>query len=77
MIKIYALVVCLGTFMFMSVSHADDSLLSNILKTKQIVRMKLWYDGIEQAKSEPSQNQEVKAIVIKEELNRALNKVDL
>lgn len=77
MTKIFAVVVCLSTFMFSSVSHANQSLLGNVLKTKQIVRMKLWYEGIDQAKVDTEQNQGVKRIEIKEELDRALNKVDL
>ena len=77
MTKFFALVVCLSTFMLSSIAHANDGLLGNILKTKQIVRMKLWYEGIDQAKAETAQNQDVQAIEIKEELDRALNKVDL
>lgn len=77
MSKIFAVVVCLSTFMFGSIAHANDGLLGNILKTKQIVRMKLWYEGIDQAKAETDKGQEPQAIEIKEELDRALNKVDL
>ena len=77
MTKFFALVICLSTFLFASVSHANESLLGNILKTKQIVRMKLWYEGIDQAKVETEQNQDVNRVEIKEELGRALNKVDL
>lgn len=77
MTKFFALVVCLSTFMLSSIAHANDGLLGNILKTKQIVRMKLWYEGIDQAKVESAQGKEIQPVEIKEELNRALNKVDL
>lgn len=76
MTKFFALVVCLSTFMLASVAHANDGLLGNILKTKQIVRMKLWYEGVDQTQLNSEQNQDVKQIEIKEELDRALNKVD-
>ena len=77
MTKFFALVICLCTFMLASVVHANESLLSNVLKTKQVVRMKLWYEGIDQAKATAQQNQDVKAVEMKEELDRALNKFDL
>ena len=76
MTKFFALVVCLSTFLFSSTVFANDALLGNVLKTKQIVRLKLWYDGIE-ASQKNEQNQEVKKAKVNEELDRVLQKVDL
>lgn len=76
MTKFFALVVCLSTLLFSSTVFANDALLGNVLKTKQIVRLKLWYDGIE-ASQKNEQNQEVKKAKVNEELDRVLQKVDL
>lgn len=75
MTKFFALVVCLSTFLFSGSSFANDDLLGNVLKTKQIVRLKLWYEGIDQAKSN-EKNQEVSSSKVNEELSRVLQKVD-
>lgn len=62
---------------------ANDNALGLSLETKQIVRVKLWYDGIGQNDSKVEQNrdltnpskQDYMPIHLKEELRLALDKV--
>jgi hypothetical protein len=73
MFKILTVVI---TFCSISFAFADDYHSLSALNTKNLVRMKLWYEGI------PAQNKAIsdqKTVVkpMKEELKRALDKVKL
>lgn len=76
MIKFFTVVLTLCSINF---AFADDYLAQSALKTKNLVRMKLWYDGIDQV-SESSQNQVVTTKKVQkplpEELERALDKIN-
>lgn len=75
MSKVYATVLLLSIFTSFQTMASEDILLSNF-KTKQIVRLKLWYDGLEIAQVDSQQNQGVSTFEVKEELSRVLDKYD-
>ena len=73
MLKLFTLALTLCAFS----AFADESALTQALNTKNVVRMKLWYDGLE---STPNfeQTAQVKAVKpLSEELERALNQISL
>lgn len=77
MSKLFALVVVLNISVFSSVCFAADT--SNLLsfQTKDIVRMKLWYEGLDNLEK-TQENQDVeKEVKLSEGLRRAIDKFDL
>ena len=74
MTKFLSAVVTLITLSVSESALANDALLAFNLKTKQIVRMKLWYEGLDSIQEKTQQNQDVKQIKMSEELERALDK---
>lgn len=76
MTKFLSVVISLITLMLAGSSFADDGMLGFSMKTKQIVRMKLWYEGLSEPQEQTKQDQESKGPKISEELNRALNKAE-
>lgn len=76
MTKFLSAVVTLITLSASGAALANDGLLAFNLKTKQIVRMKLWYEGLESNQDKTQQNQEVDQVEMSEELERALDKTE-
>jgi hypothetical protein len=75
MSKFYSLVAILA-ISFSAQSYANDDLLMSNFKTKQIVRLKLWYEGLENAPEETQQNQELSSPELKEELSRVIDRFE-
>jgi hypothetical protein len=71
MFKLLTAVLFFATFFPVSHVHASEELvLPGQLSTKGLVRMSLWYEGLESGSL--SENQRVRAVEISEELERAL-----
>lgn len=71
MFKLFTAAMVMATVFTSANSIAqEDSLFPGQLSTKSLVRMSLWYEGLEKT----IQNQEVKEVVITEELQRALSR---
>jgi hypothetical protein len=71
MFKLLTAVLFLTTLLSTPYVHANGELqLPGQLSTKGLVRMSLWYEGLQG--SDPQENQSVKGIKISEELERAL-----
>jgi hypothetical protein len=73
MIKFFTVVI---TFCSISFAFADDYHSLSALNTKNLVRMKLWYEGVSIEK-EVKKDQKIKDKPMAEELKRALDKVSL
>jgi hypothetical protein len=74
MFKILTAVLFLSTICSSShVQAGEEGLFPGQLSTKGLVRMSLWYEGLD--RSESSENQGVRAVEISEELERALIEV--
>jgi hypothetical protein len=73
MIKFFTVVL---TFCSISFAYADDYHSLSALNTKNLVRMKLWYEGVSTEKK-VDQNQKLSGKPMTEELKRALDKVSL
>jgi len=73
MIKFFTVVI---TFCSISFAFADDYHSLSALNTKNLVRMKLWYEGVSIHK-DTQKIQKIKDKPIPEELKRALDKVTL
>ena len=73
MIKFFTVVL---TFCSISFAFADDYHSLSALNTKNVVRMKLWYEGIS-LKNDTEQKPKNVVKPMKEELRRALSKVKL
>jgi hypothetical protein len=73
MIKFFTVVL---TFCSISFAYADDYHSLSALNTKNLVRMKLWYEGVS-AEKKVEQNHKLSDKPMTEELKRALDKVSL
>lgn len=75
MSKLLTLAVLLSTSIFTITASADDSALMEALSTKNIVRMKLWYDGIDTIENNGQSDGKSHSKPLSEELQRAIDKV--
>ena len=76
MTKLFATVTSLCILSMSTSSFANDDLLALNLKTKEIVRLKLWYDGIPQLAQQKQQNLAPSHKPLAEELSRVIDKFE-
>ena len=71
MFKLLTVVVLMvSTIMPIKTFASDNSILPGQLSTKGLIRMSLWYEGLEETRK--TENQEVTGMTFSEELERAL-----
>jgi hypothetical protein len=74
MSKLLTVVALISSISYTSLAFGFDQILPGQLSTKGLVRMSLWYEGLN-LQAETTENQDVKMPKISEELDRALSDV--
>ncbi len=72
MSKLLTVVALISSISYTSLAFGFDHILPGQLSTKGLVRMSLWYEGVD-SQAEATENQELKGHKISEELDRALS----